>query len=149
VSIERFVRDVGADALIREELVDKIIGIDLGTTNSCAAVVVDGRPLVIPNAFGEQFTPSVVHVLENGEAVVGRDALLTQSLDPHNTITGIKRFIGRLSESILRPRLPKQLERRVDPLAERRVKPDIFVNSLLQPSADVQVGALLQNTAEQ
>jgi molecular chaperone DnaK len=73
----------------------KIIGIDLGTTNSCAAVVIDGRPVIIPNALGERLTPSVVRILETGEAVVGRNALLAASLDPRNTITGIKRFLGR------------------------------------------------------
>jgi molecular chaperone DnaK len=95
VSLEPSARHDGADAELREEFVDKIVGIDLGTTNSCAAVVVNDRPVVIPNALGERITPSVVRLLENGEAIVGRDALLTQSLDPHNTITGIKRFMGR------------------------------------------------------
>jgi molecular chaperone DnaK len=73
----------------------KIIGIDLGTTYSCAAVSETGYPTLINNALGSRLTPSVVRILENGEAVVGEHALQHRFLDPASTITGIKRLIGR------------------------------------------------------
>ncbi|MDT5269018.1 MAG: molecular chaperone DnaK [Acidobacteriota bacterium] len=73
----------------------KIIGIDLGTTNSCAAVVEGGVPTVIPTTLGSRMTKSVVHFLPNGDAVVGEHAYRTRLLDPQNTITSVKRFIGR------------------------------------------------------
>lgn len=73
----------------------KIIGIDLGTTNSCAAVIEGDRPTVIHTALGSRTTKSVVRLLADGEPVVGEHAYRTRLLDPLNTITGIKRFIGR------------------------------------------------------
>ena len=79
----------------------KIIGIDLGTTNSLVAVMEGGEPTIIPNALGYWFTPSVVHFLENGEVVVGQSALRVQITDPQNTITGIKRFIGRCLNEVM------------------------------------------------
>jgi molecular chaperone DnaK len=72
-----------------------IIGIDLGTTNSCMAVVQNGKPVVIPNMLGQRLTPSVVRLDREGQAVVGEQALRYRSSDPRNTITGIKRLIGR------------------------------------------------------
>lgn len=73
----------------------KIIGIDLGTTYSCAAVGQSGQVTIIPNALGARLTPSVVQILPSGEAVVGEHALQHRFLDPRCTITGIKRLIGR------------------------------------------------------
>lgn len=73
----------------------KIIGIDLGTSNSCIALYEGGKPVVIRNEHGQYFTPSVVRFLENGDTVVGKHALRAQMVDPQNTVTGIKRFIGR------------------------------------------------------
>jgi molecular chaperone DnaK len=73
----------------------KIIGIDLGTTNSCAAVLEEGKPRVIHTTLGSRMTKSVVRVLPGGEPVVGEHAYRTRLLDPQNTITGIKRFMGR------------------------------------------------------
>jgi molecular chaperone DnaK len=73
----------------------KILGIDLGTTNSCAAVMEGGSPTVIHTALGSRMTKSVVRFLSTGEAIVGEHAYRTLLLDPQNTITGVKRFIGR------------------------------------------------------
>jgi molecular chaperone DnaK len=78
-----------------------ILGIDLGTSNSCGAVVLDGKPVIIPNYKGERLTPSVVRILDTGEFVVGTDALRSKILDPINTITGIKRFIGRRYNEVM------------------------------------------------
>ncbi|MBT3241149.1 MAG: molecular chaperone DnaK [Chloroflexi bacterium] len=73
----------------------KIIGIDLGTTNSVVAVMEGGEPTVIPSAEGERLVPSVVAVNKNGERLVGRPARNQAVINPENTIYSIKRFIGR------------------------------------------------------
>jgi molecular chaperone DnaK len=73
----------------------KIIGIDLGTTNSVAAVMLGGEPVVIPSAEGERLVPSVVAVNKNGERLVGRVARNQAITNPENTIFSIKRFMGR------------------------------------------------------
>ena len=73
----------------------KIIGIDLGTTNSVAAVIQGGEPLVIPSAEGERLVPSVVAVNKNHERLVGRVARNQAITNPQNTIFSIKRFMGR------------------------------------------------------
>jgi len=73
----------------------KIIGIDLGTTNSVAAVMIGGEPVVIPSAEGERLVPSVVAVNKNGERLVGRVARNQAIVNPENTISSIKRFMGR------------------------------------------------------
>lgn len=76
----------------------KIIGIDLGTTNSAAAVMMGGEPVVIPSAEGERLVPSVVAVNKNGERLVGRVARNQAIINPENTIFSIKRFMGRKAE---------------------------------------------------
>lgn len=73
----------------------KIIGIDLGTTNSCVAVMEGGKPLVIQNAEGGRTTPSVVAFKEDGERLVGQAAKRQAVTNPQNTISSIKRFVGR------------------------------------------------------
>jgi molecular chaperone DnaK len=73
----------------------KIIGIDLGTTNSVAAVMSGGEPMVIPTAEGERLLPSVVAINKNGERVVGRAARNQAIVNPENTVFSIKRFMGR------------------------------------------------------
>src|ERR1700694_3256911 len=73
----------------------KIIGIDLGTTNSCVAVMEGGDPVVIPNAEGNRTTPSVVAFSKTGERLVGQVAKRQAITNPANTIFSIKRFMGR------------------------------------------------------
>ncbi len=76
----------------------KIIGIDLGTTNSVAAVMSAGEPVVIPSAEGERLVPSVVAVNKNHERLVGRVARNQAITNPQNTVFSIKRFMGRRSD---------------------------------------------------
>ncbi|MBE0417950.1 MAG: molecular chaperone DnaK, partial [Coriobacteriia bacterium] len=76
----------------------KVIGIDLGTTNSAVAVLEGGEPTVIINAEGDRTTPSVVAFRKDGERVVGKAAKNQAITNPENTITSIKRFIGRRYE---------------------------------------------------
>jgi molecular chaperone DnaK len=73
----------------------KTIGIDLGTTNSCIAVLEGGEPTVIPNAEGGRTTPSVVAFTKDGQRLVGAPARRQQVTNPQNTISSIKRFMGR------------------------------------------------------
>ena len=77
----------------------KVIGIDLGTTNSCVAVMEAGDPLVITNSEGGRTTPSVVAVNEAGERLVGQIARRQAVTNPKNTIFAVKRLIGRKYDS--------------------------------------------------
>src|ERR671931_671134 len=78
----------------------KTIGIDLGTTNSCVAVIEGGEPTVIPNAEGGRTTPSVVAFTNDGQRLVGAPAKRQQVTNPQNTIFSIKRFMGRKHEEV-------------------------------------------------
>src|SRR3978361_182115 len=80
-------------------MAEKVIGIDLGTTNSVVAVMEGGDPVVIPNSEGGRVTPSVVAFTKDGERLVGQVAKRQAVTNPQNTIFSIKRFMGRkLSE---------------------------------------------------
>src|SRR6187402_2312079 len=74
---------------------DKVIGIDLGTTNSCVAIVEDGTPSVIPNRGGYKTTPSMVAIAENGKRLVGHIAKRQAITNAENTVYAAKRLIGR------------------------------------------------------
>src|SRR5215472_15700699 len=78
----------------------KTIGIDLGTTNSCMAVLEGGEPTVIPNAEGGRTTPSVVAFTSSGERLVGTLARRQAAVNPENTVYSIKRFMGRLLSEV-------------------------------------------------
>src|SRR5487761_2037915 len=73
----------------------KIIGIDLGTTNSCVAIMENGKSKVIENAEGTRTTPSIVAYAEDGEILVGAPAKRQAVTNPHNTLFAVKRLIGR------------------------------------------------------
>src|SRR5277367_2379915 len=76
-------------------MADKVIGIDLGTTNSVVAVMEGGDPVVIANAEGGRITPSVVGFTKDGERLVGQVAKRQAVTNPENTVFSIKRFMGR------------------------------------------------------
>ena len=76
----------------------KIIGIDLGTTNSCIAVMENGKPKVIENAEGTRTTPSIIAYMEDGEVMIGAPAKRQAVTNPTNTLYGVKRLIGRRFE---------------------------------------------------
>jgi len=78
----------------------KVIGIDLGTTNSCVAVMQGGEPVVIPNAEGNRVTPSVVAITKTGERLVGQTAKRQAVTNYENTIYSIKRFMGRKYDEV-------------------------------------------------
>ncbi|MHB0950088.1 MAG: molecular chaperone DnaK [Gemmatimonadaceae bacterium] len=81
-------------------MADKVIGIDLGTTNSVVAVMEGGDPVVIPNAEGGRTTPSVVGFTKDGERLVGQVAKRQAVTNPQNTVFSIKRFMGRRSNEV-------------------------------------------------
>src|SRR3989442_430662 len=78
----------------------KIIGIDLGTTNSVVAVMEGGKPVVVPNAEGSRTTPSVVAFTDKGELLVGQVAKRQAITNPENTVFSIKRFMGRRMDEV-------------------------------------------------
>src|SRR5207253_7339952 len=78
----------------------KVIGIDLGTTNSAMAYMEGGEPTIIPNAEGGRITPSVVAFTKTGERLVGQVAKRQAITNPENTIYSIKRFMGRRFDEV-------------------------------------------------
>jgi molecular chaperone DnaK len=78
----------------------KVVGIDLGTTNSVVAVMEGGKPTVIPNAEGFRTTPSVIAYTKNGDRLVGQIAKRQAVINPDNTFYSVKRFIGRKSDEV-------------------------------------------------
>src|SRR5262245_47830144 len=78
----------------------KVIGIDLGTTNSCVAVMEGGEPKVIANAEGFRTTPAVVAFAKSGERLVGLVAKRQAVTNPKNTVYSIKRFMGRRYDEV-------------------------------------------------
>ena len=99
----------------------KIIGIDLGTTNSCVAVMEGGDPVVIPNAEGNRTTPSVVAFTKSGERLVGQVAKRQAITNPGNTVFSIKRFMGRKYQEVSEEM--KMVPFAVAPASQRR-RPD-------------------------
>src|SRR5260370_31547965 len=91
---------VASSGMQKEESVSKIIGIDLGTTNSVVAVMEGSEAKVIPNAEGNRTTPSVVAFTKNGERLVGQVAKRQSVTNPQNTIFSIKRFMGRKFDEV-------------------------------------------------
>src|SRR6187549_3662408 len=87
-------------------MADKVIGIDLGTTNSVVAVLEGGDPVVIPNSEGGRTTPSVVGFTKDGERLVGQIAKRQAVTNPKNTVFSIKRFMGRRI-----PEVPEEIKR--------------------------------------
>jgi molecular chaperone DnaK len=78
----------------------KVIGIDLGTTNSCVAVMEGNEPVVIPNSEGRRTTPSIVAFLKDGERKVGDPAKRQAITNPAKTIASIKRFMGETFDKV-------------------------------------------------
>ncbi|MDO8735737.1 MAG: molecular chaperone DnaK [Thermoleophilia bacterium] len=101
----------------------KVIGIDLGTTNSCVAVLEGGEPTVIPNSEGGRTTPSVVAFTKDGERLVGTVAKRQSVTNPDNTITSIKRFMGRKESNV------RDEEKTVSYKVEKDSSGDVIINA--------------------
>ncbi|MCP4248449.1 MAG: molecular chaperone DnaK [bacterium] len=124
----------------------KIIGIDLGTTNSCVAVMEGDTPKVLTNAQGARLTPSVVAITEKGDRLVGQTARNQQVTNPENTIYSIKRFMGRRHSEVGQEE--KIVPYKVIGGAEELVQVDIRGKTYAPPQISAMVLQDLKKTAE-
>jgi molecular chaperone DnaK len=100
IIIENGRRLILVKTIKNNKIMSKIIGIDLGTTNSCVSVMEGNEPVVIPNSEGKRTTPSVVAFVENGERKVGDPAKRQAITNPTKTISSIKRFMGHSFDEV-------------------------------------------------
>ncbi len=126
----------------------KIIGIDLGTTNSCVAIMEGGKPKVIENSEGARTTPSIVAYMEDGEILVGAPAKRQAVTNPRNTLYAIKRLIGRKFEE-------KEVQKDIALMPYKIVKADsgdawveIRGKKIAPPEVSAQVLRKMKKTAE-
>jgi len=137
----------------REEptnIMAKVLGIDLGTTNSCMAVVEGGEPVVIPNAEGGRTTPSVVAFTKSGERLVGQAAKRQSVVNPKNTIYSIKRFMGRKYDEVEqeRKRVPYEVVRAANGDAHVRVQVGNETKTFSPPEISAMILAKMKADAE-
>ena len=127
-------------------MADKVIGIDLGTTNSVVAVIEGGDPVVIPNAEGGRTTPSVVGFSKDGERLVGQIAKRQAVTNPQNTIFSIKRFMGgKMSEvSTETSRVPYKIVKGQNDLAAVEVQGKAYT----PPEISAMILQKMKQTAE-
>ncbi len=127
----------------------KVIGIDLGTTNSCVAVMEGGDPVVIPNAEGNRTTPSVVAWTDDGERLVGQVAKRQQVTNPENTVHSIKRFMGRKCSEVEEERKLVSYGTECDEEDRLQVQiPNADKGSFLPPEISAMVLQKMKQTAE-
>jgi len=126
----------------------KIIGIDLGTTNSVAAVMQGGEPVVIPSAEGERLVPSVVAVNKNGERLVGRVARNQAITNPQNTIFSVKRFMGRKAGDPEVERTKKRVPYAVREAPNGDVRVELGGKEYSPPEISAMILAKLKRDAE-
>src|SRR5512143_3708997 len=126
----------------------KIIGIDLGTTNSVAAVMSGGEPMVIPSAEGERLVPSVVAVNKNHERLVGRVARNQAITNPTNTIFSVKRFMGRKADDAEVERTKKRVPYAVDAAANGDVRVTLDEKEYSAPEVSAMILAKIKRDAE-
>ena len=126
----------------------KIIGIDLGTTNSCVAVMENGQPKVIENSEGTRTTPSIIAYQEDGEVLVGAPAKRQAVTNPKNTLFAVKRLIGRRFEE-------KEVQKDIDLMPYQILKADngdAWVGArdkkLAPPQVSAEVLRKMKKTAE-
>jgi molecular chaperone DnaK len=126
----------------------KIIGIDLGTTNSVAAVMQGGEPVVIPSAEGERLVPSVVAVNKNHERLVGRVARNQAITNPQNTIFSVKRFMGRKADDSEVERTRKRVPYAVSGAANGDVRVTLDEKEYSAPEVSAMILAKIKRDAE-
>ena len=126
----------------------KIIGIDLGTTNSVAAVMQGGEPMVIPSAEGERLVPSVVAVNKNHERLVGRVARNQAITNPQNTIFSIKRFMGRKTGDAEVERTKKRVPYTVTEAPNGDVRVQLDEKDYSPPEVSAMILAKIKRDAE-
>ncbi|MBL9166766.1 MAG: molecular chaperone DnaK [Verrucomicrobiales bacterium] len=128
----------------------KVLGIDLGTTNSCMAVMEGGEPLVLENSEGKRTTPSVVAFAKNGERLVGDAAKRQAVTNPRNTVYSIKRFMGRKFDEVQEEikRVPYKVVRASNGDAHVEVEVDGQTKTYSPPEISAMVLAKLRADAE-
>jgi len=126
----------------------KIIGIDLGTTNSVAAVMSGGEPVVIPSAEGERLVPSVVAVNKNHERLVGRVARNQAITNPQNTIFSVKRFMGRKADDPEVERTRKRVPYAVKAADNGDVRVQLDEKDYSPPEVSAMILAKIKSDAE-
>ncbi|MBI1839275.1 MAG: molecular chaperone DnaK [Verrucomicrobia bacterium] len=128
----------------------KVLGIDLGTTNSCMAVMEGGEPLVLENSEGKRTTPSVVAFAKNGERLVGDSAKRQAVTNPRNTIYSIKRFMGRKFDEVAEEtkRVPYKVVRAGNGDAQVEVQLDGETKTFSPPEISAMILAKLKADAE-
>ena len=126
----------------------KIIGIDLGTTNSVAAVMQGGEPIVIPSAEGERLVPSVVAVNKNHERLVGRVARNQAITNPQNTIFSVKRFMGRKADDPEVERTKKRVPYAVDAAPNGDVRVTLDEKEYSAPEVSAMILGKIKRDAE-
>jgi len=125
----------------------KIIGIDLGTTNSCVAVMEGGKPVVIPNADGARTTPSIVAFSKDGQRLVGSIAKRQAITNPQNTVFSIKRFMGRRHGEIEQEE--KTVPYKVEGRSDEPVKVAIGNDHYTPPEISAMILQNLKKAAEE
>ena len=125
----------------------KVIGIDLGTTNSCVAVMEGGDPVVIPNAEGGRTTPSVIAFTKDDERLVGQVAKRQAVTNPQNTVYSIKRFMGRRYEEVPNEieEVPYEVQRESNGLATAKLGDTTYT----PPEISAMVLQKMKQTAEE
>ncbi|HET9122748.1 MAG TPA: Hsp70 family protein, partial [Acidiferrobacteraceae bacterium] len=126
----------------------KIIGIDLGTTNSCVAVMEAGKPRVIENSEGDRTTPSVVAYTGEGEVVVGQPAKRQAVTNPKNTLYAVKRLIGRKFEDEVVQRDIKMVPYTIMKAKNGDAWVDVSGKQMAPPEVSARVLQKMKKTAE-
>jgi len=128
----------------------KVLGIDLGTTNSCMSVMDGGEPLVLENSEGKRTTPSVVAFTKNGERVVGDAAKRQAVTNPRNTVYSVKRFMGRKFDEVQEEikRVPYKVVRASNGDAHVEVEVDGKPKAFSPPEVSAMILAKLKADAE-
>src|SRR3954466_10088112 len=128
----------------------KVIGIDLGTTNSCMAVMEGGEPMVLENSEGRRVTPSVVAFTKTGERLVGDAAKRQAVTNSRNTVYSVKRFMGRKFDEVQEElkRVPYKVVRGVNGDAAVEVEVDGKPKQFTPPEISAMILAKLKADAE-
>ncbi|MFM8361003.1 MAG: Hsp70 family protein, partial [Verrucomicrobiota bacterium] len=128
----------------------KVLGIDLGTTNSCMAAMEGGEPVVLENSEGKRTTPSVVAFAKNGERLVGEAAKRQAITNPRNTIYSVKRFMGRKFDEIQEElkRVPYKVVKAANGDAHIEVEVDGQSKACSPPEISAMILAKLKADAE-
>jgi len=126
----------------------KIIGIDLGTTNSCVAIMENGVPKVIENAEGTRTTPSIVAYAEDGEILVGAPAKRQAVTNPRNTLSAVKRLIGRRFKEREVQKALELMPYRIVENSNGDVWVDVRGKNIAPPEVSAQVLMKMKKTAE-